>query len=469
MNIYINNPVFNVEYITINLYTKHLLESIQDNYYLKNQLIILMNQLLSKDAVYYRSKYIIQLKSIFKTLYDNNLINFNGITLVKLDKNQSKNNEIILLNTVLCYNFIIKIISNIKKNYSINKTEINISLFITNKIVLSNICPHFSVYITDIKIENMIGKYKLYNNDNIGLIYHYIEPLKINHMDNTIKISNLDELFTFYFKNRNSFKQYYIDRIFFNVFFQIFYSLCVLSKYEISHNDLKPSNIMINGGFSSNNIDYDKYIIKYKNEIYEFNVPYCGFKIKIIDFGLSSCNLNKDLINPISEKYHLLNEAGIYNLFSDIYDLHYIINNIMTQYDVNYISPKLYEFLTTIINIKYIGTHNSNKFINEYYRLAFPFEIKYFMENMNISSELNYDQKQKLIVTDNIVNDIKTYLLELTDDKYIDDSIVNMLIDPLDNNKNMILTPFETIKLFVPYRVEKKNSPINKYFLCVCE
>ena len=466
---YINNPVFDVEYITINLYTEYLLKDNQNNDDLKNQLIILMNQLLSKDAVYYRSKYIIQLKTIFKILYDNNLINFNDITLIKLENNQSKNNEIILLNTILCYKFIIKIISNIKKNHSINNTEKNISLFITNKLVLPNICPHFSVYITDIKIENIIGKYKLYNNDNIGLIYHYIQPLKINHMDNIIKISNLDDLFIFYSNNKNNINQDYIDQILFNVFFQIFYSLCVLSKYEINHNDLKPSNIMINGGFSYNNTEYDKYIIKYKNEIYEFNVPYCGFKIKIIDFGLSSCKLNNDLTNPSSEKYYLLNEAGIYNLFSNKYDLHYIINNIMTQYDIYYISPNIYQLLTTIVDIKYIGTQKNNKFINQYYRLGFPFEIKYFMDNMNIDYELNYDQKQKLIVTDNIVNDIKTYLLELTDDKYIDDSIVNMLIDPLDNNKNMILTPFETIKLFVPYRVEKKNSPINKYFLCVCE
>ena len=72
-----------------------------------------------------------------------------------------------------------------------------------------------------------------------------------------------------------------------------------------------------------------------------------------------------------------------------------------------------------------------------------------------------------MIITDNILNDIKTYLLELTEDKYIDDSIINMLSDPLDNNKNMILNPFETIKLFVHYRVEKKNNPINKYFLCL--
>lgn len=466
---YINNPVFDVEYITINLYTEYLLKDNQNNDDLKNQLIILMNQLLSKDAVYYRSKYIIQLKTIFKILYDNNLINFNDITLIKLENNQSKNNEIILLNTILCYKFIIKIISNIKKNHSINNTEKNISLFITNKLVLPNICPHFTLYITDIKIDNMIGKYKLYNNDNIGLIYHYIQPLKINYMDNIIKISNLDDLFIFYSNNKNNINQDYIDQILFNVFFQIFYSLCVLSKYEINHNDLKPSNIMINGGFSYNNTEYDKYIIKYKNEIYEFNVPYCGFKVKIIDFGLSSCKLNNDLTNPSSEKYYLLNEAGIYNLFSNKYDLHYIINNIMTQYDIYYISPNIYQLLTTIVDIKYIGTQKNNKFINQYYRLGFPFEIKYFMDNMNIDYELNYDQKQKLIVTDNIVNDIKTYLLELTDDNYIDDSIINMLNDPLDNNQNMILNPFETIKLFVQYRNVKKNNPINKYFLCICE
>ena len=36
----------------------------------------------------------------------------------------------------------------------------------------------------------MIGKYRLYNNDNIGLIYHYIEPLKINYMNNIYNISN---------------------------------------------------------------------------------------------------------------------------------------------------------------------------------------------------------------------------------------------------------------------------------------
>jgi hypothetical protein len=107
---YINNPVFNVDYTTINLYTESLLKSDKSRSYLKNQLLFLMNQLLSKDAVYYRSNYIMQLKSIFEILYDNNLVNFNDITLIKLDTNQSKNNEIILLNSVLCYKFIIKII-----------------------------------------------------------------------------------------------------------------------------------------------------------------------------------------------------------------------------------------------------------------------------------------------------------------------------------------------------------------------
>ena len=219
---YINNPVFNVDYTTINLYTENLLKSDQSSSYLKNQLLFLMNQLLSKDAVYYRSNYIMQLKSIFEILYDNNLVNFNDITLIKLDTNQSKNNEIILLNSVLCYKFIIKIISNIKKNHSINNTEKNISLFITNKIVLTNICPHFTIYITNLNINSMIGKYRLYNNDNIGLIYHYIEPLKINYMDNIYNISNLDDLFIFYSKNKNNIKQDYIDQILFNVFFQIF-------------------------------------------------------------------------------------------------------------------------------------------------------------------------------------------------------------------------------------------------------
>ena len=117
-----------------------------------------------------------------------------------------------------------------------------------------------------------------------------------------------------------------------------------------------------------------------------------------------------------------------------------------------------------IINTKYIGTNKNNIYINEYWRLGFPLTIKYLIEKTNIAIlkniKLTYDENNKLIITDELRENLIKHLLEISREKNLSKAIINNIIDPLDNNINMILSPIEAIKLFTNYQT-KPSSDIN--------
>jgi hypothetical protein len=207
-----------------------------------------------------------------------------------------------------------------------------------------------------------------------------------------------------------------------------------------------------------------------------------GFRVKIIDYGLSHSDTISEIKNPKSLNYNIANEAGIYPYYSDIYDQHYIINDVSCRYRLNTISPLIDSVLKKIVDSKYIGKHKKNSYINEYWRLGFPFEIKEFIDNLKndfefddniilikspyniykipryiqvalykiINTKLKYDSENKLIIDDILNYAICTVIsyFSHTDINDLSESILNILSNPFENNKNVILKPFEIIKLF---------------------
>ena len=73
---------------------------------------------------------------------------------------------------------------------------------------------------------------------------------------------------------------------------------------------------------------------------------------------------------------------------------------------------------------------------------------------------ISYDKNNNLIVTEKLKNKLLHIIFPKPNNRKINNSIINNIIDPLDNNKNMVLTPIETIKLFNKYQIS--NEQIKK-------
>ena len=153
----------------------------------------------------------------------------------------------------------------------------------------------------------------------------------------------------------------------------------------------------------------------------------------------------------------MIGSSGIYKLFTDYYDIHTLINEILSCGNIKLqsVSPKLYQLFTKIIDKKYYGTPNKNIYINKHWRLSFPYTIKEYISFNNLESiiKLNYDENGKLIIDNNLVNIIYNHFIYNDLDRKVDTSYeflntYNMIKDPLDNNLGKILTPIEAIKLF---------------------
>lgn len=444
-----------------------------------NKLKDICEMTLSNSGKHYDSNFQMQLNIVFKELYDSQILEKYIFDVSIIDAQNSKNNEFILLNKLFCFYFVIKIMSNeINGKYN-NILEKNISIFINNNITFNNTCPHFILYITE--IENINNEFYLelkdHNQDgvvrekirfktrsNIGLIYHNISPWYVTNFNKSYKITNLKSLLEYFCTNIHSLNYNHVVSILYNILFQIVYSICTLSKYNINHNDLRTENILLQNGYDYKSNDVDQYTITINHiksnkdkETINFYVPNYGFKIKIIDFGLSSSDTINNLQNPCSELFELTDDAGIYNIFSEIYDLHCIINEIYIELYGIFKHSYICDFMEQIVKKKYIGINKNNKYINEYWRLGFPFTIKNFIEKSNDpllnSIQLNYNQNNILVVDNELKNNLIQYICDKSglNKSEIPKSIMNNIIDPLDNNERMILKPIEAIKLFNKY------------------
>lgn len=436
-------------------------------------LINLYENIFTNDAMTYKSNYLKSFCKLFNTI----LNNFNDDFFLKQDYQviderpiEKKNNENVILQSIYGFEFVIKIVSVTSYNY--HMTEVNISKFLTETFILTNCCPHFALFITSLNISDAFAKkIKLKNNEYIGIIYHNIRSWKIfkKITNEYFLIKSLDDLLDFFWSNSKSININTINKILFNIMFQIIYSLCCLSKYNISHNDLRPANILIHGGYNEDENSYDQYIIindEFPDQKIIYNIPNLGFKIKIIDYGLSSSDLDVTLCNQNSLLYENVNDASIFDMYTPYYDIHCIINNLIYA-DIKAISEDVYNFLITIVNEKYVG--KNNKFLNKYYRLGFPTTIANFLLNIdnyhleNISKsehnidfdELDFNKLQyenyKLIVSDGLKNNIIKYIEYHSYSKITSTSLLNMLDDPLDNNLDLLLQPMEAISLFDMY------------------
>jgi hypothetical protein len=412
---------------------------------LNNENVVVINK------IEYLQKMNIFFESILKTF------NYKNFITKKIKNNGSENNICILyirLNKKM--RIVMKIISLQINEYNDIYNEIENSKYINN-ILTENNCPHFVFFITSIKInKDNLSIDQLDDNNNFCLIYDYVYPWIIEFGNIRYSISRLDDIF-YIFNNilfSRSFDQDYIDKILFNIFFQIFYSLCVMKKNNLSHNDLRTANILIGSYYEDYN--YFHYKIIHENKEYDYYLENLGFQVKIIDYGLSYSNNIKNYKKKESHDYIMIGESGIYELFTNYYDIHTLINEILSNNDIklSLISPKLYQLFTTIIDKKYTGIYLKNKYINKYWRLSFPYTIKEYISFNNLEStvKLNYDENHNLIINDNLINTIYNHFIYNKLDEEINDfsffNVYNMIKDPLDNNLGKILTPIEAIKLF---------------------
>ena len=452
---------------------------------------------LTNDGVYYKHNFLELIQNTFKQLYDSDIHIKYNLNLHQIDprKEKDKNNEFVFINKILCFFFVIKIISSERNGLESNCVERNISIFINNNLTLTNICPHFALFITEIKnIRNVFCRYIFQTKYNSGLVYHNIDPWILTISNKKYKISDLSSLINTYCKNYNLINHKYVSNMLYNIYFQIIYSLCALGKYKINHNDLRSANILLQNGYEYDNA-VDHYKIITNNGIMDFYVPNYGFKIKIIDFGLSSQEINQtnqnnqnnlndqnnisdetNLHNPKSKYFDLLNCAGVYNIYSDIYDIHCVINETYFKLKQGFANLEIYDLMEKIVNKKYLGTNKTNNYLNEYWRLGFPFTIDYYLKKINKNTVyglilddviLSYDSNDKLIVNTELKNNLLDYILEVSKEKSIVPSIINNIIDPFDNNNDAILTPIKAIKLFEKYMepINENTKIINTYIL----
>lgn len=493
------NKILNINLDTINDCIDYLDKNQIINEINNEQLKNICRMSLLSDGIYYNDVFLKSIYSAFKELYDNNIHTKYNLKLSILDSRQEKdkNNEFVFVNKILCFFFVIKIISNERNGIESNNVERNISIFINNNLTFTNTCPHFVLYITEIKnIKNVFCQYTIKTKNNSALIYHNIDPWILNIANKRYKITDLTSLINTYCKNYHIMDKKYISDMLYNIYFQIVYSLCALSKYKINHNDLRSANILLQNGYEYG--EYGRAVDHYKiirnNEILDFYVPNYGFKVKIIDFGLSSaenkvlnCSNNKlneqnfNLHNPNSKYFDLLNCAGIYNIYSDIYDLHCIINEPYTKLKIYFEDLEICKIMETIVNKKYLGTDKSNNYLTEYWRFGFPFTINYYLNKINSNTTktntifekilndtiLSYDSNNKLIVDDTLKHNLINYILEVSGEKMLAESIINNIIDPLDNNPDAILSPIKAIKLFEKYMdpITETTKIINSYLL----
>lgn len=478
------NKILNVGLDTINDCIGYLNKNQIINEFNNEQFINICQMSLSIDGIYYKDIYLKLLYDVFKEIYDNNIHTKYNLKLSIIDsrKDKNKNNEVVFINKILCFFFVIKIISNERNGIDSNEVEKNMSIFINNNLTFTNICPHFVLYITEIKnIRNVFCQYIIQTKHNSALIYHNIDSWILNIANKKYKITDLSSLINTYCINHSMIDHTYISDVLYNIYFQIIYSLCALSKYKINHNDLRSANILLQNGYDYNGA-VDHYKIVKNNEVINFYVPNYGFKVKIIDFGLSSAETNSqtnsdfNLHNPNSKYFELLNCAGIYDIYSDIYDLHCIINETYNKLKMTFSNLEIYELMENIVNKKYLGTNESNYYLTEYWRLGFPFTINYYLNKININTVfgkklndtiLSYDSNDKLIVDNNLKYNLINYILEVSKEKMLAQQIINNIIDPLDNNSNAILSPIKAIKLFEKYinPITETTKIINSYVL----
>ena len=238
-------------------------------------------------------------------------------------------------------------------------TDINIIENTTNLLIEKNICIHFYYYI------GFIDNHYLLKNQK-AIIYEYIKPWKYND----INISSLFDIFAnkiIYFNMKTDF---YND-IIYNIIFQVLYSLRCLEEYRINHNDMNLGNILLEDDQNNKNT-YDKYTIKNKS----FYVPNYGFRVKVIDYGVS-CGDNHKNSEIVGLEF-----CGIYGTYSKYYDIHKLLNGIYNAYIylLNFLNlskiNKITEIIKKIIPIRYIGYHKYNKNLSEYDTLIYPFKYK---------------------------------------------------------------------------------------------
>jgi hypothetical protein len=479
------NYIFNVDSDIINYHIEKISNYNNIDVKFANDLELLLDDTLSINGVTYNNIFLRNFTNISKKIFDD-FVPYQFI-LQQLDnrKYNDTNNESILFTKLFCFPYVLKILSEKKNGKNSIKTEINNSKFF-NEIVFSNICPHFSTYITDFPSCRYLNNIKFKYDSNHCIVSHYINSWKLNYNDTIYKIHDFSSLLNILSTLKKlNFEQTDIDNILYNALFQVFYSILTMSSYKINHNDLRPSNILIHGNYEQLN-KYDLYIITYQKEILKYYLPNFGFKIKLIDYGLTHSEIDIGLSNAKANNYLLVNEAGIYPYYSEFYDQHYFVNDIMSR-KINEYSPNIYSFLETLVDSKYIGLPKNNIYLCEYWRLGFPYTISYFLSKFKndfiikdntvisvkyditrfcpiilktiidiCSTELKYDSENKLINDPELVKKLIEFIKYVSDNKTLGDSIKTLLSDSLDNSYNMILKPIDIIKKFTQF-----TKPIN--------
>jgi hypothetical protein len=190
-----HNHIFQTDIELVTKCVNHLETNIVIDKEYTSRIIKVINDILTSESVNYNSKYLKNLIDVFNIFYSSNTYLKYNLRLKTLENNHDhSNNEKILLHELLCFKFVIKILSDDENDHDCVILENNISKFITNNIVLEDESPHFPILISFINISDSLGSYLFSTNSNYGLIYNYIKPWNIYVRSSMKEVCDLNKL-----------------------------------------------------------------------------------------------------------------------------------------------------------------------------------------------------------------------------------------------------------------------------------
>jgi len=264
----------------------------------------------------------------------------------------------------------------IDKDYDNSYSEMEICKLFSKEILLKNISPCIVYF------------YKKHNNINNNSVCFKGLPLKEMEKEfNIEKHSNI--LATEYVNGKDLFTwerdQKYIvpDNIWANIIFQVVYTLAVLQDhYKFCHNDLSPSNILVN--INDMKTGYFKFIYKQK----EYYLKREGILCKLWDYEFSS------LYKPSCK---IINNMDFTRKFNKFKDLHFFLNNLLGMN----LPDKTRNFILSLYPEHLLNNYSKEE-LSEY--------PSYFDDSDSESDDEEYDDTSSI--------DIFHQLNWLTGDKY---------------------------------------------------
>ena len=199
-----------------------------------------------------------------------------------------------------------------KINNDMLKYEVKMYKYITDTLIKTNVAPNFIGYIGygECSIRNIQPSVVLELRKILGLKKYGIDEEKIDF--NSLKVG---VLLTYRPKNVETFGTFLTKSItyeqYYKVLFQLFYSLFVMQKYEIAHNDLHRDNILVETVPHPILLSY-----KMGDFVFEFETDYILY---IFDWDRGYCKEVGD--NNLDFFCRNYNQCNLFNKYNDMFTI----------------------------------------------------------------------------------------------------------------------------------------------------